>query len=405
MSLLSYGEALQRILGKVDPLATEEVELIHSFGRALGADISAQADIPPFKRSMMDGYAIRSSDVLSASSTWPVELPVSGELHAGGVVPSHVMAGSALRIMMGAPIPEGADAVIPQEHVESINGSGKIRIKTPLHPQANIAPQGEDVKAGEVVFKKGAIIRAAELGMLAQLGCAEVEVFQRPRVAILGTGDELVSVSETPTGSQIRDSNSYSSWGQTMAIGAHPYLLGIVGDNEDMLTQKIREGLEGMDVLVIAGGMSVGERDLVKEILVKSGVQTDFWRVSVKPGKPFLYGHRGSTHVFGLPGNPVSAMVTFEIFAKPALRKMMGEQEVETKRVKAKLTKAIKRKPGRMEFMRTRLAWVEDHYEVTPTGPQGSGILKSMVLANSLTIIPEEVSEVPAGTFLDVLML
>ncbi len=392
--MVSVDEALNRILNRIQILGFEKVDIITSLGRVIGEDIFVPRDIPPLDNSAMDGYAVRAADIKGASQENPISLKVIEELPAGALPQMSVTKGEAVRIMTGAPIPKGADTVVMVEDTEKA-GEG-VRVFQGVPPGENIRRAGEDVKKDDRVISKGSVIRAAEVGMLASVGRAFVSVHQRPVVAILCTGDELVDVHEGIADHKIVSSNSYTLSAQVMECGALPLQLGIAKDDPAEIEEKLREGLRA-DVILSSAGVSVGDYDLVKDILREIGFEMDFWGVAMRPGQPLAFGTIGGKPTFGLPGNPVSSMVSFEQFVRPSLLKMMGHKNLFRPLVEAVLKEEISKKPGRRHFMRAKLSLEEDRYVVTTTGPQGSGILNSMVEANSLVIVPEEVTEIKAG--------
>jgi len=392
--MISVEEALNRILARIPVLGLEKVDIISSLGRVIGEDIIAPRDIPPLDNSAMDGYAVRSTDIKEASRDNPVFLNVIEDLPAGALPTRKVAKGQAIRIMTGAPIPEGADTVVMVEDTE--RAGKQVRVFHGLPVGENIRGAGEDVKKGDRVISKGAIIRAAEVGMLASVSRASVYVHQRPVVAILCTGDELVDVGEGVAAHKIVSSNSYTLSAQVMECGALPLQLGIAKDKSDEIETKLRQGLRA-DVILSSAGVSVGDYDLVKDVLGEIGFQMEFWGVAMRPGQPLAFGTIMGKPAFGLPGNPVSSMVCFEQFVRPSLLKMMGHRHLFRPVVEAVLKEDITKKPGRRHFMRARLSMEEDRYAVTTTGPQGSGILNSMVEANGLLIVPEETTEMKAG--------
>ena len=392
--MVSVDEALSRILNRIQILGFEKVDIITSLGRIIGEDIFVPRDIPPLDNSAMDGYAVRATDIKGASRKNPISLKVIEELPAGALPQMSVTKGEAVRIMTGAPIPKGADTVVMVEDTEKV-GEG-VRVFQGIPPGENIRRAGEDVKKNDRVISKGAVIRAAEVGMLASVGRAFVSVHQRPVVAILCTGDELVDVDEGIADHKIVSSNSYTLSAQVMECGALPLQLGIAKDDPTEIKEKLREGLRA-DVILSSAGVSVGDYDLVKDILREIGFEMDFWGVAIRPGQPLAFGTTHGKPTFGLPGNPVSSMVSFEQFVRPSLLKMMGHKNIFRPSVEAVLKEGISKKPGRRHFMRAKLSLEEGRYVVTTTGPQGSGILNSMVEANSLVIVPEEVTEIKAG--------
>ena len=392
--MISVDEALHRILAHTPVLGLEKVGIISSLGRVIGEDILAQRDIPPLDNSAMDGYAVRSPDINGASRENPISLKVVEDLPAGALPKGSVAHGQAVRIMTGAPIPPGADTVVMVEDTEKAGED--VRVFQGIPPGENIRRAWEDVKKGDRVISKGSVIRAAGVGMLASVGRALVYVHQRPVVAILCTGDELVDVDEGTAAHKIISSNSYTLSAQVMECGALPLQLGIAKDVSSDIEEKLRQGLRA-DVILSSAGVSVGDYDLVKDVLRGIGFQTEFWRVAMRPGQPLAFGTTGGKPTFGLPGNPVSSMVSFEQFVRPSLLKMMGHKNLFRPIVEAFLKEQIRKKPGRRHFMRARVSLEGGRYMVTTTGPQGSGILNSMVEANGLLIVPEEVTEIKAG--------
>lgn len=411
--MITVEEALKIILKEVHVKNAEEVDIMCSLDRVLAYDIISKDDIPPFERAAMDGYAVRSKDIKKASLNNPVILKVIYDLPAGRFSKIIVKKGEAVRIMTGACLPKEADAVVMVEDTKTTN-SNLVKIFKEIEKGINVSYRGEDVKKGEIVIKKGKVIRPAEIGMLASLGVSKVRVYSKPNVSIIATGDELVEINEkircsrwVPEGSRsgsIRNSNSYSISAQVIKSGGIPNILGIARDNKKDLLSKIRKS-EGSDILVLSGGVSVGVYDLVKEVLREIGVKNLFWKVNIKPGKPVFFGKKGTQIVFGLPGYPVSSMLTFELFVRPCILKMSGNKNSYRNIVKAILEVDLKRKPGRKEFIRTKIRLIDGLYYVKPTGPQGSGILKSLVLADGLIIVPEEVSNIQKGSKVKVMLL
>lgn len=392
--MVSVEEALNRILARIQVLGLEKVDIIGSLGRVIGEDILAPRDIPPLDNSAMDGYAVRATDIKGASRESPISLKVIEELPAGILPQMSVTKGEAVRIMTGAPLPKGADTVVMVEDTEK-TGEG-VRVFQEVPRGEHIRRAGEDVKKGDRVISKGSVIRAAEVGMLASVGRAFVSVHQRPVVAILCTGDELVDVDEGIADHKIVSSNSYTLAAQVMECGALPLQLGIAKDDPTEIEQMLRQGLR-TDIILSSAGVSVGDYDLVKDVLGGIGFQMEFWRVAMRPGQPLAFGTIGGKPTFGLPGNPVSSMVSFEQFVRPSLLKMMGHKNLFRPIVEAVLKEEIIKKPGNRHFVRARVSLEEDRYVVTTTGPQGSGILNSMVDANGLIIAPEDRAQIKAG--------
>jgi molybdopterin molybdotransferase len=401
--MLSVEEALDRVLKVFRPLPPERRPILEALGQVLAEDICAGMDIPPLANSAMDGYAVRCDDTSEASSEQPRRLRVVADLAAGYVLDAPIRPGTAVRIMTGAPVPPGAEAVIPFEEVE--RDGDEILVFRQYPHLKNIRAAGEDVRAGQMVLAQGTVLRPQEIGMLAALGHQEALVHRRPRVAILSTGDEVIAVDAPWQPGKIRDANSYSNAAQVLRYGGVPLRLGIARDDVADLTAKIRAGLaQGADLFLTSGGVSVGDFDVVKKVLAAEG-EMSFWRVCMKPGKPLAFGHIHGVPLLGLPGNPVSAMVAFEIFARPAILKMLGKTRLEKPTVEAVLLDEIKRKDDRRHYLRVSLEKHDGAYYARLTGDQGSGILLSMVRAQGLAIIPEDVHHLPAGSRVRVMML
>ena len=401
--MLSVEEALERILSYFHPLEPEKVPILESLGRVLAEDVHADMDIPPLTNSAMDGYAVLAADTAGASPDGPRRLRIVHNLAAGYTTNVEVRPGTAIRIMTGAPIPPGADAVVRFEDTE--REGDWVNILTEVPVGKNVRPAGEDVRKGELVLARGTVVRPQEVGMLAALGRREVLVIRRPRVAILATGDELVEIDQVPPPGKIRNANSYSNAAQVLKYGGVPVLLGIARDDVGELTAKVKEGLErGVDLFLTSGGVSVGDFDVVKKVLATEG-EISFWRVRMKPGKPLAFGRIGGVPLLGLPGNPVSAMVSFELFARPAILKMLGKTELDKPTVEAILEDGIERKDNRRHFLRVSVERREGKYYARLTGEQGSGILSSMVKAQGLAIIPEDWGRVEPGQRVRVMML
>jgi molybdopterin molybdotransferase len=401
--MLSVEKAAELLLSYFRILEPETVPVLQSLGRVLAEDVHADHDIPPHANTAMDGYALLAADTTGASAEAPKRLRIIGDLAAGYVSQTEVKHGTAIRIMTGAPIPPGADAVIPFEETQRDGDWVNVHEQVPV--AANVRSAGEDVRKGALVLRTGSRIRPQEVGMLATLGHNQVLVIRRPRVAILATGDEVVEVDAPLLPGQIRNSNSYSNAAQVMAAGGVPIMLGIAHDQVEELTAKIRSGLtQRVDLFLTSGGVSVGDFDVVKQVLAAEGEMT-FWRVRMKPGKPLAFGRIKGVPLLGLPGNPVSAMVSFEMFARPAILKMQGTTDWRRPVVEATLVDGIKRKDDRRHYVRVRVEEQEGQYQAYLTGEQGSGILSSMVEANGLAVIPEDWPTVPAGSRVQVMML
>jgi len=409
--MLSYNQALKKVLDQAGCLKSEKVDISESLGRVLAEDIRAREDIPNFDRSAMDGYAVRACDVKTASQACPVCLKVLTDLPAGRQTRKKLTPGTAIRIMTGAPVPNGADSVVMVEYTrKSDAGAGCLNfvdILTPVRKEENVSRSGEDVKKDELVIAKGTFIRPAEIGMLASLGKAGVRVTRRPEIAVIPTGDEIKHLDAVLKKGQIRDSNSYSITALAVACGAQVKNMGIAGDSKAALLKKINVAGEA-DIIVLTGGVSVGDYDLVKDVLLETGVKMLFWKVKIKPGKPVFFGKKGKTLVFGLPGYPVSAMVTFQLFVRPVISAMLGQSDSASDKssispvFKAVLEEEITKRGRRRNFMRGRLKFKNGRVFVRPVGKQKSGILKSMLLADCLMEIPEAVDRLKPGLLVDV---
>jgi molybdopterin molybdotransferase len=400
--MITVEEALDKILSRIEPLGSERVSILEALGRVMAEDIYAHRDIPPLDNSGMDGYAARSEDIENASSNHPVRLEVIEDLPAGSIPKKRVEKGRAIRIMTGAPIPKGADTIVPVEDTKREDGFVSIFQTVP--PGEYIRKAGEDVRKGECAISRGDLIRPAEVGMLASVGRSFVSVYQRPLVAILCTGEELVDVDGDLEEVKIISSNSYTLAAQVRDCGAIPIQLGIARDQKKEIREKLVQGMRA-DVLISSAEVSVGDYDFVKEALNELGMEMVFWRVAMKPGKPLAFGTIQGKPVFGLPGNPVSSMVSFEQFVRPSLLKMMGHSQLFRPVIEAILKGDIQKKPGRRHFIRASVSFEKDRYSVTLMGAQGSGILKSMARANGLIIIPEDREIVRAGETVKVQVL
>jgi molybdopterin molybdotransferase len=405
-TLISVEAALEAILEKMRPVETETVPLARSFGRVLAEAIISEVNVPPFANSAMDGYALIARDSQGASLTTPVQLQVVEYVPAGVTPTQKIVPGAAARIMTGAPLPSGADAVVRfEETSEYIAGEGladhEVLIYQPAQRGDNVRLAGEDIKIGQTLLEAGHYLRPQDVGVLAAIGQAEVPVYRRPRVAILATGDELVTVDEPIGPGKIRNSNEYVQAALVEKYGGEAVMLGIARDTVQDLTTKIRQGLaQQVDLFITSAGVSIGDFDMVKTVLAGEG-EMQFWQVGIKPGKPLAFGwlhHRQTDEtlrqipLIGLPGNPVAAMVAFEVFARPAILKLAGQKGWQRKTLKARLDEPVSNS-GRRHYMRAFVYGEEEGYRVTTRDSsvqvQGSGILTSMVWANCLVIVPE----------------
>ena len=409
---LAAAEAQRLILAAAQPLPAETCATADAQGRVLAAPVVSRRTLPPFDVSAMDGYAVRSADLGRVSAQHPAGLPVAFEVAAGGAPDRALAAGEVARIFTGAPIPPGADAVVRQEDVE--RDATLARFAAPVAVGENLRSAGEDVRAGETVLDAGVRLGPAALGMLASLGRSHVAVHQRPRVAILSGCDELIEPDGDPAGGRIVASNSYSIAALCREVGAEPIYLGIARDDPEELERFVRAGL-GAHVLVTSAGVSVGDRDYVRPVLEKLGCELVFWGVTIKPGFPLVFGRfapqspldatdRGAL-VFGLPGNPVSAMVTFEEFVRPALRRLAGHAAWFRPRIEAVLGEPLRKPAGRLHLVRVRLERRDGRVVATPTGNQSSGVLRSMALAQGLLVFPADATALSAGAVVQVQVL
>ncbi|MBK7327594.1 MAG: molybdopterin molybdotransferase MoeA [Dehalococcoidia bacterium] len=415
--MISVEEARERILANFQRLPVERKPLLAALGQVLAADVVSPYDLPPLANTGMDGYALRAADTAGASEAAPVRLRVITNLAAGYVSDVPIGPGEAARIMTGAPIPPGADAVVPFEETDEVlrgpneqpRPGGEVAIFKAAKHGANVRERGGDVRAGNRVIEAGRVLRASEIGVLSSLGLTEVPVFRRPVVAILSTGDEVTPPGEALLPGRIYDANSAAVAAQVASFGGVPRVLGIAKDTIEDLTSKLREGLDA-DMLVTSAGVSRGDFDVVKDVLAREG-QVDFWTVRMRPGKPLAFGAfaapdgRRIPHL-GLPGNPVSSMVSFELFGRPAIFKMLGKQGWERPSVRAIVRERVVNPDPRRYFARCIVTQGEDgRWYADLSGPQGSNILTGMSGANALTVIPEDVTVVEAGEEIDAMML
>lgn len=376
--MIEIEEAWQRIAALIRPLAAIRLPIDSAFGHVLAEDVIAMENLPPFPSSAMDGYAVLSADESP-------ERRVIGTQAAGQVEPLRVGPGTAARIMTGAPLPPGADAVIKIE--DTIECNGMVRLLARVSPGENVRPVGQDLAAGDLVLEKGAVLGPAEIGLLAAVGRTEVLVHPKPKVAIMATGDELVPPGQTPAPGQIRDSNSYALLAAVQAAGGTPLHLGLIPDREDALRAAILEGVANADMLLTSGGVSMGTHDLVKPLLAELG-QIHFGRVASKPGKPLTFVTVQGVPVFGLPGFPVSSLVSFENFVRPALRLMAGHRKLWRPEIAVRLSHPVRHEPDRTEFQRAVASQRDGAWWAETTGVQVSGRLKSLVGANALLRLP-----------------
>ncbi|MCI0548331.1 MAG: molybdopterin molybdotransferase MoeA [Candidatus Rokubacteria bacterium] len=408
--MISVEEAVEEILSRVGTLGDERVELVDALDRILAEEIVSHREIPPWPNSSMDGWAVRSADTGGAAPERPARLLAAGRVAAGAVAARALRAGEACRIFTGAPLPEGADAVIPQEDV-STDGDD-VLVSAPVAAGAYVRPRGEDLRPGDRVLAPGRRLGSADIGVLATLGHHQVRVIRRPRVGILSTGDEIVDLGGTLGPGQIPNSNTYSLMAQVREAGGEPVNLGVARDALEDIERRLRAGL-GTDLLISSAGVSVGDHDFVKAALGRLGAEQHLWLVNMRPGKPITFatvppgpGGQGKNAlpVFGLPGNPVSAMVTFELFVRPALRRLAGHTHLHRPVVRARALGLIANPGSRRGYLRVTLEHGADGIGARLTGDQGSGILRSMVAADGLAVIAGDTT-VPEGAPVDVIVL
>ena len=400
--MLSFEDARQTILSNVNCMEAEAVEILDALGRVIAEDVIAPIDLPSFDNSAMDGYAVRVSDCNRFAP-----LIVSGYIPAGGTaVATEVLPGNAIRIMTGAPVPSGCDAIVPLEDVEEVQEAGKEIwvVKTAPRSGQHIRRAGEDVKRGETVLPAGALIRVPAVSVLASLGRTQVQVYRKPVVAILATGDELVEPGQALPEGKLYNSNSVALAAAVREAGAEAIILGIARDDREHMRPMIASGLTA-DVLITAAGVSVGDRDFVRDVLEELGVIQLFWKVDMKPGKSMAFGTCGGKPVFSLPGNPVSAMITFEEMVRPALLKMMGHRKVVKPLVTATLQEEMRKKSGRVFFSRVRLERVNDKLLAWNAGNQETGFVQTLLHADALAVLPADRVSFAAGEEIDVHLL
>ncbi len=404
---LGWREALETILAHCDVLPAERIEAARALGCAVAEDVKASVFHPPWDNSAMDGFAVHAGDVRGAGPENPITLPVSDDIPAGSFPSGPLAPGTVARVMTGAPVPADASGVIRVEHTKEAP-PGEVSFFQETDAERNIRRRGEDIEEGDTVLHQGDPVTPATIGVLAMQGMSDVLVRRRPRVGVLSNGNELADfdeVAEVRAGRRIMNSNGHALAAQLVTAGAEPVPLGIARDDANDV-RRCLERATACDAVMSSAGVSVGDHDQVKEALDDMGMRRLFWRASIRPGSPLTFGLLGGRPFWGLPGNPVSAMVTFEVFLRPALRKMMGHRHHEAPRVVARARKAISSSAELTHFYRVRLSRVPgDLPEVELTGPQGSGILTSMSSADGLLIVPEGITEVEAGEIVEVIPL
>jgi len=402
--LVPFDQARAAVLERLRPLPAREVPLGDALGCVLADDVTAAEDLPPFANSAMDGFAVRAADLAGASDRGPIALEVTGEVFAGSARLPTVQAGGAARIMTGGPLPPGADAVVPVEQA-TVDGDA-VRIRLAPGERQFVREAGEDVRAGAVVLERGRVLDPAAVGMLASVGRRLVPVHPKPRVTVVSTGDELVDPGDPLGPGQIRDSNSWLLVAQARAAGADAFRCGKLRDDPEALRRGFALAAAEGDLVLTSGGVSVGERDYTKQVLAELGDVRSF-RVAMQPGMPQAFGFAAGTPLYGLPGNPVSCFVVFEVLVRPALRRLAGypDDRLDRPRVVARLGEPVRSPPGKVSFLRVRLQVGDDGLVATLTGHQGSGVLSSCVAADGLAVVPAERRELDAGAAVQVVLL
>jgi len=402
--VISADEALRLVLDNVAILGAERTPITSAFARVLAEEIRSPRDIPGFDNSAMDGYAVRAQDVASASESKPARLRVIETIAAGAMASRPIEAGECSRIMTGAPLPAGADAIVPVEGTRGSASATQVEIVVPSGAGAFIRPRGEDLREGEVAMTAGKRLSPSDLGTLASLNRSMIDVYRRPRVAIVATGDELVDIDQIPRGAQIVNSSAYALHGAIVEAGGEPVLLKVARDTRDEVRARLSEAL-AFDAVLSTGGVSVGQFDHVKGVLDEIGLRQLFHGVAQKPGRPLKFGLIDKRSMFGLPGNPVATMVCFYLYARPAILKMGGRRELGLPRVTVRCAADIKVSNNLTEFVRVRLERREGELFAAPTGNQGSGILSSLSRADALLIGPAKETLLKAGSQATVLLL
>jgi molybdopterin molybdotransferase len=398
--MISVEEALKILLSNLPERRVEHVPFQSALNRILAEDLAATSDIPPFNRSAVDGYAVIAAEVQNA----PVELTLAGESRAGGGMPGRLKSGETIAIMTGAPVPEGADAVQMVEVCRPSIGEKKVAILKPVKVHENIAPRGFETKAGDTVLKSGHQIGPAEIAVMATFGYSQVKVCRKPTVAIFATGDELVEFNQAPREDQIRNSNAYCLSSQLKLMDLEPDYLGIVCDDREELRRKMLSGLD-RDVLIITGGVSMGEYDLVQDVFRDLGLEILFSKVAIKPGKPTVFARRGDNLVFGLPGNPISALITFECFVRPVVGRLCGMTSPELPRMQGELLADMKQVPGRTAFMPAWVYWKDDGWKVEPLQWKSSADVVGFTGANATFIFPKNRDFLGKGEIVEIMLL
>ena len=400
--MITGAEAVELILNRISPLGGEGVPILEAGGRVLYENVRAGRQVPPFANSAMDGFAVRWQDVAEAAAGRRVALKILEEVPAGYVAKRRVTKGTAVKIMTGAPVPRGADTIVRVEYTETANRH--VWIEKTDGQGSHIRQAGEDINKGQIILERGKTVTPADVGLMASVGRSRVEVYRRPTVGLIATGDELLNVEDPPRPGKIVNSNSYTLAAAIKESGAIPHTLGIVRDRRKSLAAAFRKALR-YDVVMISGGVSVGDYDFVKEALGDVGVRMQFWKVAQRPGHPMAFGRSGKKPVFGLPGNPVSSAVSFILYARPALLKMMGYRNLFFPVIQATLEHDLNKSRGLKEFIRCRLRSEGQSVLASSTGTQSSGVLRSLSLAQGLVVASETQVLLEKGTRVPVILL
>lgn len=408
-ALLSLEEARTLMLDGLEPLPAEDAALQDAVGRVVSRDHLSRLTLPPWDNSAMDGFALRAQDVADVTSNIPVTLRVIGEAAAGRLTAITVEPGTALRILTGAPLPPGADAVVAVEQTDAAMGvaalPATVAIGAPVSVGAHVRRAGSDLTEGRLLLGRGTQASAASLAVAAAGGYSTISVHRRPRLALLATGDELVPAGSRLGPAQIPDSNSVGLAVAAREAGAESRSLGIARDSADDVVARLQAALDWADVIVVSGGVSVGAHDVVKDAFARIG-QVDLWRVAVQPGKPLAFGRAGHVLLFGLPGNPVSSLVTFELFVRPVVRRLSGQQDLSGRQiVLATLEQNVSKSAGRRAFLRVNLSGDGNEWRASLAGGQESHMLSALAAADGLAVVPEEVDSLPAGAQVEVIRI
>jgi molybdopterin molybdotransferase len=392
--MVSIDDALNIVLAAASPLEAVRVPILSALDRVLAENVCAPHNLPPFTNAAVDGFAVETLDVSGANSEHPALLMMVGEVAAGVTSPRSLRSGECIKVMTGAPLPAGADAVVMVETTRRRNG--KVEILAPVQKDENVRFAGEDIKQGQIVFEKGTCLRPPDIAMLAALGKAEVQVAKQPFVAIVVTGNELIEPGEPLAVGKTYNADAYGLAAQVRHAGAFPLYCGIAGDSIEAIRDKFTQALQA-DIVLITGGVSRGDYDFVKPAMQELGAKLQFWEVTMKPARPTAFWTFDNKLVFGMPGNPVAAMLAFEIFVQPAIERMLGKRDAGLREIEATMVNELKKKPGRAWIVRVKVVLERGQLLAQVAGPQGSGIIRSMMAANGLAILSEPVEKVSAG--------